>query len=100
MQVGSLCEYIGANLNDADYKMISMGFIVPNLNTPYTVRDVFEYRGNMCIRLEEIKQPISSAGFEEAYKMKCFRELQPPIPNVEQWVNDNTLELVEVNPKQ
>lgn len=48
----------------------------------------------VIILLEEIINPFHHKGKEWGYDARDFRELLPPIPNVEDWVKENTGELV------
>lgn len=58
MQVGSLVEYIGGELNESDKEAVRRGVIIPSVNVTYTVRDLFKERNGAWIRLEEIINPI------------------------------------------
>lgn len=94
MKIGSLVELIndkwGANYDD--------GVTYPVKRKTYTVREIdSDDRGEPCITLEEIinsKRVFYRGLLEPAFYMKRFRELMPPIENIEEFINENTLEYV------
>lgn len=93
MRVGSLVECI-QGVQPTIYNEI-----VPILKKPYTVRDILNLHNGVFIRLEEIinHQYQYEDGFEECgFDIKCFRELMPPIENIEEFINKNVFELEEV----
>lgn len=92
MKVGSLVECVN---NDG----VDNGAIVPRLETPYTIREIRPYPGQLPgVLLEEIVNGgyPQRADIEVCYKIERFRELLPPMDSVEEFVNENTLELQEL----
>jgi|GEM_PF-4224128 hypothetical protein len=100
MKAGSLVQYIKGHSEDKH-------LIIPDKNVIYSVRQVFPkltfilrgvYAQADSIYLEEIINepkyyPFSKVYLEDAYMMESFREVLPPIEDIEQCVNENTLEL-------
>ena len=94
MKIGSLVELVDDNFNSF-YNTISImnGAKKPVKNVAYTVRDIFTIKADCLIRLEEIVNPLDKfIGMEGGYFIKRFRELQPPITNIEEHINLNSLE--------
>lgn len=92
MEVGSLVVCI--NNSGVHHIGIDYGAIIPKLNTVYTVRDI--RTDNYSLLLEEIDNShLIGRNFkkrEPGFNVKRFRELQPPIANIEEHINENTLE--------
>lgn len=93
MRVGSLVECV----NNEGIQFA----IKPELNKIYTVRRVRTVSEKKLlgvnskedgILLEEIVNPIVAFNEEAGYKTWRFREVQPPIGNIEELINENTLE--------
>jgi len=93
MKVGSLVELIDDNWSTgagiAKYR--------PVKNKVYTVRAIEEFGDEgMGILLEEIINPLFpyADGVDEPhFKPSRFRELLPPIENIEENINEDSLEL-------
>ena len=104
MKVGSIVECI----NNSQEKCLQ-------LNTPYTIREILpkgtQVRNSqeklvsltsvVTVRLEEIKHDEETIimfskviFFDVPFHIEIFRELLPPIENVEEHINENTLEPV------
>lgn len=70
---------------------------LPKINGIYIVRSLYvNSSGNHFILLEEIiNQPIKTkfGTFPEPpFAIECFRELMPPIENIEEFISKNTKE--------
>lgn len=98
MRVGSLVELVNNNWCNVPFHNPMCGIInFPVKSTVYTVRSIVKMSGETAIILEEIRNDICKmTGFEEAFLITRFRELQPPIANIEEHIKENTLELVEL----
>lgn len=93
MKIGSLVECINN---------IGCENTPPVLGVIYTVRAIHEdgmvlKNGvivfGVGIQLEELRnKSVYSDGSEKYYRTKRFRELLPPIANIEEHINQNTLE--------
>lgn len=101
MRVGSLVVCVNANENDGTPLKI---------NEIYTVRGIIN-EGSMIpnsiggftmitngdgVYLEEVTnyRVYLYTKVEKAFKSTRFREIQPPIANIEEYINENTLEPV------
>lgn len=95
MKVGSLVELVDDNWDVCVYLKTWL-IELPVRNKVYTVRDISNipaYNYKTSILLDELfagVHPIWET--EEAFLITRFRELQPPIANIEQHINSNTLE--------
>lgn len=96
MKVGSLVELVKDDWDIYHHNPVCDNKTsFPVKGKPYTVRDIFTKGGYSAIVLEEISNPVcKGSGLEEAFMIHRFRELQPPIANIEEHINQNTLELV------
>lgn len=81
MKIGSIVECV-------DNLGCKMPEFAPKRHTPYTVSEIDEN----LISLEEITLPIWMGNTPYMYNMERFRELIPPIANIEEHINSNTLE--------
>lgn len=89
MRVGSIVECIN------NKGSISTDHIRPQLKVVYTVRDIYMSPSEHvpAIRLEEIINKIHPVwNIERGYRMTRFCELLPPVANIEEHINENTLE--------
>lgn len=96
MKVGSLVELV-----DDDWIWQSNPIFIniyPVKGNIYTVREIRKgVYSSHAILLEEIinkKYPYANGFSEKGFSMDKFRELQPPIANIEKQINENTLEPV------
>jgi hypothetical protein len=93
MKVGSLVELV----NDKWGKKEDFPGIVnyPKKGVIYTIRDIISNKRGTYCHLEEIVNPIIQTLLEGTgetwFSCKRFRELQPPIANIEEHINENTL---------
>lgn len=92
MKVGSLVELIIEKWPFRDYKHL---MTYPVKNKTYTIRG-FITQGSQCgLYLEEIDNSnvsdLTDQNLEPAFHPGKFRELQPPIANIEEHINENTL---------
>lgn len=90
MRVGSLVECVKQFVSHPTY-----GEKFPVLGKVYTVRDIVMYN-EASLLLEEIVNPkyLYQQGVTECcFFIDNFRELLPPISNIEEHINENTLEL-------
>lgn len=96
MKVGSLVELVNDNWSIGFHSFYCNNITTfPVKNKTYTVRDIFTLLGSTAIVLEEIQNTgCELSGLEEAFMIERFRELQPPIANIEEHINENTLEPV------
>lgn len=72
---------------------------LPLKNKVYTIRVISKREKGVCILLEEIsneKHPVSNR--EYAFLSSRFRELLPPISNIEETINLNLKEYEPINP--
>jgi len=85
MRVGSLVELVNDN-----WTYTTSAIYYPIKNKVYTVRDFTRECG---IYLEEIVNPICPfLNSEPGWKTYRFRELLSPISNIEEHIQENTLE--------
>jgi len=93
MKAGSLVECMD-NTTTISEKYKGMGAIYPKLKIVYTVREIRS--DNNTLLLEEVDNshliPFSERNREPGFAIKRFRELQPPISNIEEHINLNSLE--------
>jgi hypothetical protein len=92
MKVGSLVKCVN-NKGHHPY------WIPAKLDTVYTVRDinVCPIMGTTGVYLEEIVNETNPyTGHEYGYLISRFRELVPPIDNIEEHIEENSLELQEL----
>lgn len=78
MKIGSIVELVNDNWDAHPFDHLNK---YPVRGKVYTVRDILEVEGYICIRLEEVINPTLSYGgiyFEFTFRMKRFRELLPP----------------------
>jgi hypothetical protein len=92
MKVGSLVELVDDNW----IELAEDGEIYPIIKIPYTIRNM-QFDSSGCgITLEEIiNEPFHYAeGFGECnFDINRFRELMPPIENIEEYIKENVNEL-------
>lgn len=103
MRVGSIVECI----DNGKYTLVIKPEKAP---ATYTVREIIpkDTRRLMMpyfivfdmdsIYLEEIKNVDVTPGFEFPYAMVDFRELLPPMENIEETINENVIEIQEIEP--
>lgn len=94
MKVGSLVECVDTNWRNPETDTIN-----PVKGKVYTVREIVRYSGETFILLVEIvnkKKHYLEGFYEGCFLIKRFRETQPPIANIEEHINENTLELQEI----
>lgn len=94
MKVGSLVECVDTNWPTEILKVDTVfGFKLPVKGVICTIRDI---RDQINILLEEIDNShlahLCELKIESGFHIKRFRELLPPMENVEEFVNENTLE--------
>jgi hypothetical protein len=102
MKVGSIVHLVDDRWEYFKSKS-SMGIIYPVKNKDYTVREILKGRGALsgidCIRLEEIVNKtilyLDSGVLEQAFQMYRFKELLPPISDIEETINANVAQSVE-----
>ena len=93
MKVGSLVECV-----DNDFDDIEDVCIVPKKGSIYHIREIYSDSDGDFVTLEEIVNPPIKYldGYirfgEPQFDIDAFRELLPPIANVEQHIKENTLE--------
>jgi hypothetical protein len=90
MKIGSLVELVDTNFATRRHKIT-----YPIKGVVYTVRFIEKLPYGTGITLEEIVNPKvqTSDGFGECiFNINKFRELQPPIENIEEHINLNSLE--------
>lgn len=88
MRVGSLVELVDDNFSSKDNNFwASYGCVAPIKGIVYTARSLYDDK----LRLEEIINP-TFGNYEPGYFVSRFRELQPPIANIEQHIKENSLE--------
>jgi len=93
MKIGSLVELINDKWKNQPYDEV-----FPVKNKVYTVRAIEQESDGIGLLLEEIVNPPSQyidAYGEPTFRIERFRELQPPIVNIEEYINQNTLEYEE-----
>lgn len=91
MKVGSLVKLI-REVGEKEFDEE----ILPRIGPIYTVREIIGKRWKY-IKLEEIVNPIFNYDGdigEAEFAMWAFKEILPPIENIEEHVNKNTLERV------
>lgn len=81
MKVGSLVEYLGANLTEFEKYCVSFyGLTLPVKGEIYTVRGFYN---DKTLLLEEIVNPQakfkSGETKEPGFQTRLFREIQPPM---------------------
>lgn len=88
---------IGSLVGCVDNIMTDDRWITPKLETVYTVRDlnIDPLTGVGGLYVEEIVNGTNGMGLELGYKLYRFRELMPPMENVEEYIKENSLELEE-----
>lgn len=89
MKIGSLVELV-----KDDFGWVLTKVNLPVKNKIYTIREISKREKGVCVLLEEIvnkKHPHSKR--EYAFFIDRFRELQPPIENIEETINQNTLDI-------
>lgn len=95
MKVGSLVECLKHNSSCSD-SLKGKGARFPHTETVYTVREIRD-GSSTRILLEEIDNShlamFTPSKREPGFNILFFRELQPPIANIEEHINENTLEL-------
>ena len=99
MKVGSLVECIRTI---PDFFYDGKKLIMPKVGKVYTVVEIGRFdngscKGKICIYVDEIEtQSIKWNGSIEeiAFSISWFRELLPPIANIEEHINENTLDPV------
>lgn len=95
MKIGSLVECIKISIGRSSEFSVNM----PKKGNIYTVRHIKKFNSSYSkcgILLEEIvNKPIKFAtGSEEPYfPIEFFREVQPPIENIEEKIKEETLEI-------
>jgi len=99
MKAGSLVECVDTNFGIQRTHNEPQGMIFPNKGVIYTVRHIFHLRdGRSGLTVNEIDNSrlkrFTPSKLEPAFNAKNFRELQPPIANIEEHINENTLEPV------
>jgi hypothetical protein len=92
MQPGSIVELQDDNWDANRFMyLVKQGFTYPTKGRLYTVRE--HNNQGTGIRLDEIRNPKIEFGagiMENSFNMKRFREVFPPVDNVEEWSNQNT----------
>lgn len=85
MKVGSIVECI--KINSFTKNLAEIGNTIPIIGKKYTVRDIIRVDENICIRLEEIINPIFeyfNGSMECCFEIENFREIQfPPLIELE-----------------
>lgn len=99
MKIGSLIECTNTDFGIQRIHNEPQGMIFPVKNKVYTVRHIFHLRnGKSGLTVFEIDNSRFSnrtpSKLEPAFNARNFRELQPPIANIEKQINENTLEPV------
>lgn len=97
MKVGSLVECVNTDFGIQRKHNEPQGMKFPVKKIVYTVRHIFTTRdGRTGLTVYEIDNSFLSkrtpSGLEPAFRADNFRELQPPIANIEEHINSNTLE--------
>lgn len=100
MQPGSIVELIDDSFTESwVLKVAKSGGRIPVKGVPYTVRQIRKSRHSdkTGILLEEIVNPkvplYDDTPIEPGFVIERFRELMPPIQDVQQWVEQNTKQL-------
>lgn len=79
MKIGSVVECIDIKFRKEAYEL---GIVIPKINTPYNIRNIYVFKGRPVVLLVEIKNEFfrTSIGqmLEAGYKLNRFRELQLP----------------------
>jgi hypothetical protein len=94
IKVGSIVELVNDNWG-AKY---DDGVVYPIKGKQYTVRSIEKSKHGTCILLEEIvnnRQVFYEGYLEPAFFITRFRELLPPIENIEEHINQNSLEYAD-----
>lgn len=91
MKVGSLVECV------MDFSKSSVSYEdCPNrpiVGKQYIIRDIVDWPNGVFVRLEEIINPVPLGyAWEATFTIDGFRELMPPMEDVEEWINSNSLE--------
>ncbi len=90
MKIGSLVELVDDNWTRPAWN----NEVLPVKDIIYTIRSIEKTNEGAFIRLEEIVNPIyrylNEVG-ETQFGIAKFRELQPPIANIEEHINLNSL---------
>jgi len=96
MKVGSLVQCVGnQGLKNVAPPDLTAIYTVREIRTPEYKRTLGVTSTKIGILLEEIVNPSHPLyGEEFGYLSHRFREVQPPIANIEEHINENTLEPV------
>lgn len=97
MKTGSIIECVSEDFGIQRTQNSKMGMIFPKKGTIYTIRHIFHLRdGRSGLTVNEIDNSrlarYTPSKLEPAFTAKNFRELLPPITNIEEHINENTLE--------
>lgn len=94
MKVGSIVECVKPSIRElAGFEIIS-NIKMPIVGHIYTVRETLIREGYSAILLEEIINPklwYKPGYVEICFQSSRFRELLPPIENIEEYINKNTI---------
>lgn len=96
MKIGSLVECVETpHVKDPDYNAE-----IPTKGKIYTVRDVAKFEVGIGVVVHELQNKpylFRDTGIMEPYfPIKIFRQVQPPIANIEKHIKENTLEVETV----
>jgi len=91
MKVGSIVEIlphpVAANPSTI--------YRAPIVGEKVTIREIEYFNGDILARFEEYIIGISFSGHEWGLETQYLRELLPPIENIEEYINENTVEILE-----
>jgi hypothetical protein len=97
MQPGSIVILVDDNWNAEKFMQnVKRGCTYPVVERPYMVRITREDTNGLAILLEEIKNPLidykgTGELSELGFYAKRFKEIFPPINDVERWINQNSV---------
>lgn len=93
MKIGSLVELVDDNWNKNGLNRL---VTFPVKNKPYVIREVVKIGSGYGLLLEEIDNSglnmFTEGGAETTFDITRFRELLPPISNIEETINLNLKE--------
>lgn len=87
MKVGSIVELI----DDTNWRNLAPCKL-PVKGVPYTIRGIIKWHDGTGVYLEEIvNRNFLGSNTEGAFMVERFRELLPPIENIEKYIEENTI---------